>query len=114
MSLLAVLPTLTGGEYGAASFRLPSAVVINHSLSTTTFHSHNQLKRLQAIHNSLARRVISSSRFQHITPGLTYFRWPNVEQRIQYKLIALTYSSLQHNSPLFSVTPCHTNQTYTG
>src|SRR5208282_1447716 len=38
---------------------------------------------------------------QHITPGLKSLHWLKVEQRIQYKLISLTYSSLQHNSPLY-------------
>src|SRR5271157_2609425 len=61
----------------------------------------SQLKRLQAIQNSLARCVTSSSRFQHITPGLKSLHWLKVEQRIQYKLISLTYSSLQHNNPLY-------------
>src|SRR5208282_6001086 len=61
----------------------------------------SQLKRLQAIQNSLARCITSSSRFQHITPGLKSLHWLKVEQRIQYKLISLTYSSLQHNSPLY-------------
>jgi hypothetical protein len=61
----------------------------------------SQLKRLQSIQNSLARCVTSSSRFQHITPGLKSRHWLKVEQRIQYKLISLTYSSLQLNSPLY-------------
>ena len=51
--------------------------------------------------NSLARCITSSSRFQHITPGLKSLHWLKVEQRIQYKLISLTYSSLQHNSHLY-------------
>ena len=53
----------------------------------------SQLKRLQAIQNSLARCVTFSSRFQHIIPGLKSLHWFKVEQRIQYKLISLTYSS---------------------
>src|SRR5208282_4690040 len=61
----------------------------------------SQLKRLQSIQNSLARYVTSSSRFQQITPGLKSIHWLKVEQRIQYKLISLTYSSLQHNSLLY-------------
>jgi hypothetical protein len=51
----------------------------------------SQLKRLQAIQNSLTRCVTSSSRFQHITPALKSLHWLKVEQRIQYKLISLTY-----------------------
>ena len=61
----------------------------------------SKLKRLQSIQNSLARCVTSSSCFQHITPGLKSLHWLKVEQRIQYKLISLTYSSLQLNSPLY-------------
>ena len=48
--------------------------------------------------------------------GLKSLHWLKVEQRIQYKLISLTYSSLQHNSPraLSSATAYHTNQPTTG
>src|SRR5208282_281083 len=49
----------------------------------------SQLKRLQAIQNSLARCITPSSRFQHITPRLKSLHWLKVEQRIQYKLISL-------------------------
>ena len=61
----------------------------------------SQLKRLQAFQLSLACCVTSSSRFQHITPGLKSLHWLKAEQRIQNKLISLTYSYLQHNSPLY-------------
>src|SRR5208282_615587 len=54
----------------------------------------SQLKRLQAIQNTLARCITSSFRFQHITPGLKSRHWLKVEQSIQYKLITLTYSSI--------------------
>jgi len=57
--------------------------------------------RLQLIQNSLARCVTSTSRFHHITPALKTLHWLKEEQRIQYKLISLTYSSLQHGSPLY-------------
>ncbi len=61
----------------------------------------SQLNRLQAIQNSLARCVTFTPRFHHITPVLKALHWLKIEQRIQYKIISLTYSSLQHNSPVY-------------
>jgi len=61
----------------------------------------SQIKRLQAIQNSLARCVTLTPRFHHITPVLKDLHWLRIEQRIQYKIISLTYSSLQNNSPVY-------------
>ena len=61
----------------------------------------SQIKRLQAIQNSLARCVTLTPRFHHITPVLKDLHWLRIEQRIQYKIISLTYSTLQHNSPVY-------------
>ena len=61
----------------------------------------SQIKRLQAIQNSLARCVTLTPRFHHITPVLKALHWLRIEQRIEYKIISLTYSSLQHNNPIY-------------
>jgi hypothetical protein len=60
----------------------------------------SQLKRLQAIQNSLARCITRVPRSQHITPVLKSLHWLKVEQRIHYKILSLTYSTLHHNSPV--------------
>jgi len=57
------------------------------------------LNQLQAVQNSLARAVTRTSRFSHITPVLKSLHWLKIKQRIHYKLISITYTTLHHNSP---------------
>lgn len=61
----------------------------------------SQLHKLQVIQNSLARAVTKTPRYSHITPVLKSLHWLKIEQRIAYKIISLTYTSLQHNSPSY-------------
>jgi len=58
-----------------------------------------QLNRLQLIQNSAARAVVKFPKFQHITPILKSFHWLKINQRIQYKILSLTYKSLQNHQP---------------
>ena len=53
-----------------------------------------QINRLQHIQNSLARTVANTPKYSHITPVLKSLHWLKIEQRIQYKLISLTYKVL--------------------
>ena len=53
-----------------------------------------QLSRLQQIQNSLARTVVKAPKFYHITPILRSFHWFGITQRIEYKLLSLTYKVL--------------------
>ena len=70
----------------------------------------SQLKRLQAIQNSLARCVTSSSRFQHITTGLKSLYWLKVEQLIQQTHLSNILFTTSQEPSLSSATPYHTNQ----
>ena len=58
-----------------------------------------QLNRLQLILRSAARAVTKTPKFHHITPHLKSLHWLKIEQRIQYKILSLTYKSLQYNKP---------------
>ena len=53
-----------------------------------------QINRLQHTQNSLARTVANTPKYSHITPVLKSLHWLKIEQRIQYKLISLTYKIL--------------------
>ena len=57
------------------------------------------INRLQLILNSAARAVTKTPKFHHITPHLKSLHWLKITQRIQYKIISLTYKSLQYNQP---------------
>jgi hypothetical protein len=60
-----------------------------------------QIDRLQSIQNCLARTVCKTSKFSHITPTLQTLHWLKVRERIDYKILALTYNSLQFHEPSY-------------
>jgi len=51
----------------------------------------SQLSRLQQIQNSLARTVVKAPTNCHITPILRSPHWLRIIERIEYKLLSLTY-----------------------
>ena len=59
------------------------------------------VSRLQLVQNAAARAVYSVSKFDHITPALMALHWLKVEERIQYKVVSLTYKALQYNQPRY-------------
>ena len=60
-----------------------------------------QLDRLQSIQNCLARTICRTSKFSHITPTLQSLHWLKVRERIDYKVISLTYNALQFHQPSY-------------
>src|SRR6218665_633544 len=63
----------------------------------SNFYSINssQIKRLQTIQNALARTVTKTPKHHHITPVLKSLHWLKVPQSIHYKIVSLTYNTLQ-------------------
>ena len=55
---------------------------------------NSEINRLQQIQNSLARTVVKFPRFSHITPVIKSLHWLKVKERIEYKLLSLTYKVL--------------------
>src|SRR6218665_3390331 len=69
-----------------------------------------QINRLQAIQNALARAVTKNTKHHHITPVLKKLHWLKIPERIEYKVISLTYNTLQSSQPsylrqLFTIQP---------
>ena len=60
-----------------------------------------QINRLQHIQNALAPTVVQAPKFQHITPILTSLLWLRVSERIEYKIISLTYKILNTTQPSY-------------
>ena len=54
----------------------------------------SQLSRLEQIQNSLARTVMKAPKSCHITPILRSLHWLRITERIEYKLLSLTYKVL--------------------
>ena len=60
-----------------------------------------QLDRLQLILNSAARAVSKTLRFTHISPVLKSLHWLKIDQRIHYKILSITYKTLQSRKPSY-------------
>jgi hypothetical protein len=61
----------------------------------------DQLERLQLILNSAARAVSRTPRFSHISPVLKSLHWLKIDQRIHYKVLSITYKTLQSHKPSY-------------
>ena len=57
------------------------------------------IERLQYLQNLAARMVSGSQKYDHITPVLKDLHWLPVLQRIQYKVLLLTYKCLHGLAP---------------
>ena len=66
---------------------------------TSTFN------KLQVIQNSMGRAITSKRKFDHISPTLRSLHWLKIKERINYKIISLTYR-------LYNLANCITCVTY--
>ena len=60
-----------------------------------------QITRLQQIQNSLARAVVKAPKSSHIIPVLRSLHWLKINERIEYKLLSLTYKVLTTTQPSY-------------
>ena len=60
-----------------------------------------QTNRLQLVLNSAARAVTKTHEFHHIAPILKSLHWLKINERIRYKVLSLTYKSLQTDKPCY-------------
>ena len=60
-----------------------------------------QITRLQRIQNSLAHAVVKAPKFSHTTPILRSLHWLKITERIEYKLLSLTYKVLTTTQPSY-------------
>ena len=71
------------------------------------------LKKLQLVQNTAARVLTKTRKYDHITPVLKDLHWLPVRERIQYKILLLTWKSLHDLAPpylkdlLIPYTPAH-------
>ena len=57
------------------------------------------LKKLQLVQNTAARVLTKTRKYDHITPVLKDLHWLPVRERIQYKILLLTWKSLHDVAP---------------
>ena len=60
---------------------------------------YSQLNRLQQIQNCLACAVFKAPKFTHTTPIFKSLHWLKINQRIEYKILSLTYKVLTTAQP---------------
>ena len=60
-----------------------------------------QITRLQRIQNSLARAVVKAPKFSRTTPIIRSLHWLKITERIEYKLLSLTYKVLTTTQPSY-------------
>ena len=58
-----------------------------------------ELHRLQKIQNAAARIVSRTYKRDHVTPILNELHWLPVQQRVEYKVLCLTYQCVSGNGP---------------
>src|SRR6218665_1896132 len=60
-----------------------------------------QIQRFQLIQNSLTLAFTRTPRHHHITPVLKSLHWLKIPERIHFKVLSLTYNSLQFFQPTY-------------
>src|SRR6218665_2880233 len=60
-----------------------------------------QINRLQDIQNAFARAVMKTSEHHHLTSVLKKLHWLKIPERIECKVISLTYNTLQSSQPSY-------------
>jgi hypothetical protein len=61
----------------------------------------NMIQRLQLLQNSAARMVSKVGRYDHIRPILKSLHWLPVKQRINFKVLVITYKALNDLAPSY-------------
>ena len=60
-----------------------------------------QINKVQRVLNAAARLVSCAPRYCHVTPFLRELHWLPVRQRINYKILLLTFKTIQGKSPVY-------------
>ena len=61
----------------------------------------NIIQKLQRVQNAAARVVTLSSKFDHVTPILYELHWLPIAERIEYKILLLTFKALHNMAPQY-------------
>jgi len=79
--------------------------VLQVSLLQLTYYNlpNTQLNCLQHIQISFSRAVVSATKSSHINPVLKSLHWLKMKQRIDYKILSLTYKVLTATQPSYLI-----------
>ena len=60
-------------------------------------------KRLQTVQNMCAKLVLQYSKYSSATPALMDLHWLPIKQHIQYKILTITYRTIQNRVPKYTM-----------
>ena len=63
--------------------------------------SNSQLQKLQRVQNAAARILTGTRKYDHITPVLRELHWLPVKERIDFKILLLTFKALNNMAPAY-------------
>ena len=118
VEILQSIPTITAlftfkSEYHILAYKSPPPpktsslhVIQNHSkldYCNSLYYNlpKSQINCLQQNQNCLACTVVKAPKSSHITPTLRSLHWLNINERIEYKLLSLTYKVLTISQPVY-------------
>lgn len=64
-------------------------------------HDTTSTGKLQRLQNTAARLITRTARNEHITPVLRELHWLPVAKRVEFKILVLTYKSLNDQAPVY-------------
>ncbi len=63
--------------------------------------AQGQLQRIQRTQNTVTRIITNTRWYEHITPVLWQLHWLPIQERIEFKVLCLTYKALHNMAPLY-------------
>ncbi len=70
-------------------------------------HPNYLIQKLKQVQNAAARLVTNTRKYSHITPVLRSLHWLPVEQRLEYKVLLITFRALKFSSPEYIASLIH-------
>ena len=70
-------------------------------LSCHILGTASQTDKLQHVLNSAARLITGTKKFDHISPVICDLHWLPIDKRILFKLLCITYKSLNRQAPQY-------------
>ena len=83
--------------HALVTFRLDYANALLYGISNTS------LERIQKVQNAAGRVVTLTRKRDHITPVLYILHWLPVKERIEYKILLITFKALSGLAPRYII-----------
>ena len=76
-------------------------ISLDHCNSLLNGLPQYQIKKLQYVQNAAARLLSCTGKHEHITPILKQLHWLPVNERIDFKILVLTFKALNGTTPRY-------------